>query len=749
MWQKSFTFILFMACFGLHLEAQVVLEVKDIQDSTVVPGAVLRMKHAAETIDYSSDERGRILLSHTLVDSLVYELLWSASGYASVHQHVFGAALQGSYYLIPEVHELENVVITAQYRPQQASESMHQVKIIDAQKIEQMGALNLRDVLTNTNNVRLSQDNILGSSMSMQGISGENVKILIDGVPLIGRQNGNLDLSQINLQNIERIEIIEGPLSVQYGTNALAGTINLITKNTDKKSKQVQLSTQYESIGNYNTSLSAQCKLKQVHLGINLGRNFFDGWSTGDRNFNYVRESRADASRFQEWKPKEQYFVEGSMAYKYKATSFSYKPSYFKETILNRGKPIGPYYEKAFDDTYTTLRNNHAITLATGWGKYWKINLIAAYNHYSRIKQTYFNDLTTLSKVLSENSSDQDTSKLNLLLSRGNFVHAKDSARVNYELGYDFNCETAHGKRIEGGRKTLGDYALYTTAEYKIKHLSIKPGLRAAYNTAYRTPLVPSLHLRYALNSKNVLRGSYARGFRAPSLKELYFFFVDINHNIVGNPELRSEYSHNYALSYLNQSRLGSQSLQSNLSFFYNHIDNMITLAYRSGTQYSYVNVGKYKTKGAQASVAWQIKSFKINTGLSYVGRYNGQSERYDVPAFSYSPEVNGSLEYHLKKHHLVLATYYKYNGKTLSYQITEDEVRESFINAYQILDLSVQKGLLKQRLSMTLGCKNLFNVTNLRASMAGTGAHSSSSNSLATATGRNFFVKLNWKLFK
>lgn len=176
----------------------------------------------------------------------------------------------------------------------------------------------------------------------------------------------------------------------------------------------------------------------------------------------------------------------------------------------------------------------------------------------------------------------------------------------------------------------------------------------------------------------------------------------------------------------------------------------MITLAYMSGSQYSYVNVGNYKTKGAQASVAWQIKSFKISTGLSYVGRYNSQSEQHDVPTFSYSPEVNGSLEYHLKKHHLVLATYYKYNGKTLSYQITEEEVRESFIDAYQILDASVQKGLLKQRLSITLGCKNLLNVTNLRVSMAGGGAHSSSTaSSLATATGRNFFVKLNWKLVK
>ena len=56
---------------------------------------------------------------------------------------------------------------------------------------------------------------------------------MIDDVAVIGRLNGNIDLSQINLNNVERIEIVEGPLSVEYGTDALAGTINLITKSTE------------------------------------------------------------------------------------------------------------------------------------------------------------------------------------------------------------------------------------------------------------------------------------------------------------------------------------------------------------------------------------------------------------------------------------------------------------------------------------------------------------------------------------
>lgn len=138
-------------------------------------------------------------------------------------------------HLYPEAVAINDVVITAQYAPNSAEKSVYKIKVIDRKKIDAMGAQTLRDALTNELNIRISQDNVLGSSLSMQGISGQNIKILIDGVPMIGRQNGNLDLSQINMNNVDHIEIVEGPLSVNYGTDALGGAINIITKKTQKK----------------------------------------------------------------------------------------------------------------------------------------------------------------------------------------------------------------------------------------------------------------------------------------------------------------------------------------------------------------------------------------------------------------------------------------------------------------------------------------------------------------------------------
>src|SRR5574343_609177 len=88
--------------------------------------------------------------------------------------------------------EMGNTVVrTGNIKPTASSQSVHHVKIIGAAQIERQGAVNLKDILSKELNVRIGNDNVLGSSLSMQGISGQNVKILLDGIPLTGRENGN------------------------------------------------------------------------------------------------------------------------------------------------------------------------------------------------------------------------------------------------------------------------------------------------------------------------------------------------------------------------------------------------------------------------------------------------------------------------------------------------------------------------------------------------------------------------------
>src|SRR5690606_37254026 len=152
----------------------------------------------------------------------------------------------------------------------------------------------------------MQRDPVLGTGMALQGLGGENVKILVDGIPVIGRQNGNIDLGQLPLENIQRIEMIEGPLSVLYGTNALAGTINLITRKDAGTSASA--SVYGDNTGTVRNNARFSFSGSRYRASFHASRHYFDGWNPGDPAIPDVRRRQADSSRYQAWKPRTQWF---------------------------------------------------------------------------------------------------------------------------------------------------------------------------------------------------------------------------------------------------------------------------------------------------------------------------------------------------------------------------------------------------------------------------------------------------------
>lgn len=644
---------------------------------------------------------------------------------------------------------IDEVVVTGQYSPNDPAKAVQKIKIIGRQKIEMMNAQNLKDVLSNELNIRLSNDNVLGSSMSIGGISGRNVKILIDGVPVIGRQDGNIDLSQINLNNIERIEIVEGPMSVNYGTDALGGAINLITKKEIRKTIEGNVSAYYESIGTYNLQGRVGFSKNKHTVTINAGRNFFDGWNPGEKiSFDYSPHI-ADSSRFFQAKAREQYFTTLQYIYKLnKNTTLNYKGDYFNEKITNRGLPTES--NKALDDYYRTKRTDNAVFMNTKVGK-GNINVLASYNDYQRFKNTYFNNLETLKETLQTTEGAQDTSKFNQFNTRGTYSNEIRSLLSTYEVGYDINLQNGTGRRIKNNKQFIGDYAAYASVEFRPwSRLIIRPGLRYSYNTSYDAPFIPSVNVSYKPTDHINFRAAYSKGFRAPDLKELYFYFYDVNHDIKGNENLKAEYSDNYSASVVYTNIVGKMLYKVDVSGFYNDIMDMITLAFTggaSGREYTYVNVGRYKTHGIQANVDLTIKNWKIGVGGSYIGRFNEYSQYMDtLAAFTYSPEVRGSVMYTWPKQALSVGLFYKFTGRLPGFGVNDSgEVAQTFINDYQIADLNISKKILKGKLQIGAGCKNIFNVSSVRSFMAGEGAHSGTSTNAVIGNGRLYFLKLDY----
>lgn len=727
-----------------------IIEVRSKEDNKPISFAYIIIHSIPDKKEFVfvTDTTGKANISK-LDKNLHYIINISSMGYKKITD-TLRITENKIYYLLPD-NILNEVVVTAQFAPNNPEKSVHKIKIIDSKKIEAMGAVNLRDVLTNELNIRLSQDNILGSSMNIQGISGQRIKILIDGVPVIGRLNGNIDISQLNLNNVERIEIVEGPLSVNYGTDALGGTINIITKKSQKESFSFMINNYYESNGQYNFSAKTGFKKLNHLISITGGRNYFDGWRYDEPPF-YIEKTRiADSLRYKIWKPKEQYFATLNYAYNFKKLKFGYTSDYFDEVIINKGKPRPPYYETAFDDYYYTRRINNSLNLNGYLSQNYYLNILAAHNYYRRIKNTYYKDLTTLNESLTENAGDQDTTKINHLMSRGSISKVDISKKINYEIGYDFNFEKFNGKKVKNSKQEIGDYAVFGSLEYKpFSSLIVRPGIRAMYNTAYKAPLIPSLNLKYSfplkdsVNQSLSIRLSFAKGFRSPSINELYFYFVDINHYIIGNPNLKAESSNNISMNVSYSKTFENKVLKIDFGGFYNDINNMISLAQSMGTQYSYFNIDKFKSLGVQLESNFSIKQLKINIGGTYTGRYNQISNNYKVEQFLFSPEVRCNLLYQFSKQQITLAMFYKYTGKLPLFTIdNENQVRKINIQDYSIADISIAKDFFSKKAKITIGSKNLFNVKNITGISSGS-AHSSGSNTLLLGMGRTYFIKLD-----
>ena len=663
---------------------------------------------------------------------------------------------------------LETFVVTAQYEETSKEKAVNKIRVINREKIDALAAVNLGDILKNELNVRLSQDNVLGTFMSLQGISGQNVKILVDGIPIIGRLNGSIDVSQINLNDIERIEIVEGPLSVNYGTDALAGTINLITKKKNNDGISCNINTYFESAGQYNLDGDFNFKKDNNLFKFSAGRNLFDGWSAHDPFFQFPKSRPADSLRSKSWKPKEQFF--GSLNHIYskdKLTIRSYF-NYFDEQILNRGMPRNPYFETAFDDYYNTWRKDVGIDIKNKLSNGGRLKLLAGYNHYKRIKLKYLKDLTNLEQQLTQTPGDQDTTIFDMFISRGSY--SKLNGKLNYQLGYEVDIESSLGKRIEGESREQSNFAIFGSAKWKAsKKLIIQPALRLAYNSSYQAPPIPSLNIKYAKNNLQ-LRGSYAKGFRAPSLKELYFYFVDINHNIVGNSNLSEESSNNFTGDISWKKSYDKCILNIDGGVFYNDINNLITLAVTDSItqQFSYVNIGNYKTTGIKINSELKYSNLNINLSAAHIGRYNNLHGEHtnnvsingttifesnvDLPKFIFSPEIRSNIVYNWSKYNLRFSTFYKYNGPIIRFNLNnEDEIVESRMGSFNTLDANITK-LFKNKkqnklfIEWSFGLKNIFDVQSVATTGISGGVHSGSTNSLPVGWGRSIFSSLKFR---
>ncbi|MEN8229541.1 MAG: TonB-dependent receptor [Bacteroidota bacterium] len=637
--------------------------------------------------------------------------------------------------LKPNYFGLDEVVVTGQYKPVSVDKSIYDIKFIGKPSIENQAANNMAELLSKELNFKIDHDPSTGSSLKLQGISGENVKILVDGVPLIGRLDGNIDLSQINLENVDHIEIVEGPMSVMYGSNALAGVVNIITKENKYARYKAGIHGYYESVGVYNLNGNLDKRFGNHAISLTGGRNFFGGYSL------------VDSSRYKEYKPKEQYNAGTIYTYSKEGISLKYKVDFFRENLLDRTNPLPPYKEIGYETWTATTRFNHSLHFNRRVSEKNNIHLMGAYSFYDRSRSTYRKDLTDLSKILTAT----DSSLFHAISARGGFNYANEALKLETQAGFDINTELGLGDRLLNGREFIGDYALFASLQWKPSdRFTLQPALRFSYNTAYESPVTPSLNIKYQLE-KTTFRISYARGFRAPSLKELYLNFYDSNHEIEGNPDLIAERSHNYNFTLSNNLDIASRPLELKAKAFYNIINDKITLVQVDPDNllhYRNVNTGHFESVGSDFTLGfYPIRNLSMDAGVSYIGR---KDSYYTTDNFIFSTSAVTNITLKFLKSRASTSMFYKYSGKypvpTLGAQ---EEVIVVYMEPHHNMDLNASVKLFRQQLRLTAGVKNIFNNTRLAGLDGGSGHGGGNGVSSLVGWGRTYFVGVNYYFTK
>lgn len=648
---------------------------------------------------------------------------------------------------------MEDVVVTGQFKPQSVKNSVYQVRVISAEKIRKQAATRLQDVLNNELNIRFSQDlSTGGSDITMMGLRGQNVKILLDGVPLTGRQgtSNEININQVDVNTVERIEIVEGPMSVVYGSDALAGVINIITKKAAPSMLSVTARVHEETTGNeyglfdkgtHNQHIGLTFRKNNWEAGGSLSHNFFGGWKD------------TAAGRELVWHKKDQLLANGFIGWKKNGFGIRYRIDGLDEIITNPGNFV--FYDReandtmAWDSEYLSQRIMHQLQASYMVNNNLSFQAQSAYTTYSRqVFSTTVSRKTgdvRLNTAPGTQSTDETTGFTARLLASWHI-----SKICSLQPGIDINTETGKGDRLSAGNNRIEDYAFFISSEISLAKLNIRPGLRFIKNSVYDAPpVIPSLNAKFSLTDHIILRAAYAHGFRSPSIRELYFNFFDANHQIVGNPGLKAETSDSYTFSATWKKAAQNNTTHSlNIGGFYNDVKNLIDYAVSGSNPNIFIltNVSNSKTAGFNAGGAVQHKQWNASLGASYTGFYNDYSgTAKELPVLQWSAELNAVVGYSIAKIGFDASLFYKFTGKRPYYVQNGTDYLLSEQKGYHWADLTLNKKLFKW-ITVNAGVRNLFDVTRLTNTLAAAGIHSGGG-VRNIAVGRSWFAGLsfNW----
>ncbi|MBT8272769.1 MAG: TonB-dependent receptor [Bacteroidia bacterium] len=635
--------------------------------------------------------------------------------------------------------KLDEVILTATRTYRQLSSLPLPAQIVKQEEIMAMNSMRLTDILNEQPGLVTVSEFVGGAGIQMQGLDAQYTLILIDGVPLIGRSAGTLDISRISVGNIKQIEIVKGASSSLYGNKALGGVINIIT-NKPKTDFHGKLFYRYGTFNTHDTSLNASFKNDNFSWSLFLNRNSSDGYQFPNAaNLNTVD-------------PYSNYTLNSKLGFD--LTS--------KTTIFVSGR----YYIQ--DQIYApTLEEKGEINISE-WNAHLKVE-----HHFNtklsgdlELYATRYKADEYLNSI--ENDSLFSKSDYNELLLRPELKGIyKPSDKSTVIAGVGLTHESLD--RTDFSTKPIFN-SPYIFAQYDgkpKKNLNLILGVRFDSHNEYASQWSPKAAIRFKLNDHLALKGSVGYGFKAPDFRQLYFDYTNgfVGYTILGYntvvtriPELEaqgqisnivvpiSEYedrlnpensvAYNFGITFDPIS-----TLQFELNLFKNNIHDLIDtrlIANKTNGQnvYSYYNVKDVYTEGLEFNSSWKpSNTLKFSLGYQLLFAKDKAAEDAfakgevfarlspNSPAFQLDEDDYFGL-YNRSRHMINLKVFYNYEPWKLKSNIRVNyrskyglfdtnsndylDRYDEFIEGYMIWNWAVNKRINKHY-DMGIGIDNIF----------------------------------------
>jgi outer membrane receptor for ferrienterochelin and colicins len=606
-----------------------------IRDSRgdALPGATLLIKENQQGTATNSD--GRFSLEQ--IRPGAYTLIISHIGYEPQEKKV---NIRGDQPLSLEVRlrekteALNDVVVTATRTARPVDEVPIPVQLIDKEQIERIGSLRLDEVLQEQTGLQMISDH--GSGLQMQGLSSDYILILIDGEPVIGRTAGTVDLSRLTVNNIERIEIIRGPSSSLYGSEAMAGVVNIITKGNDF-GWQGSFGTQYRSFNTLDAQAEAGFRNERLSVRMFANRLSSDGYDLTPES---VSQTVAPYEAFT-LGPKLSYDISEKL--KLTVSSRFYRES--SEDLM----------DLSLDGEETRMDN---INQRSDWNVLPILEFRPNDRHKLQFRQ-YLSGYETLSELnFSEGRQNYDRSTFDQTFQRSEAQYDwYQSDKHIITAGAGYLGEQVEATRYDDANSFTSHYAFAQYQWQPSERWNVVAGGRFDVHSAYADRLSPKLAVGYHPNKWLNVRASFGGGYKAPDFRQLLLAFTNpvAGYSVFGSrvvqekfaeveaqgqiervfidpatiEEIRAESSLAYNLGFDIKPK---ESIHWQVNLFYNDIQDLIETApiarkVNGQNIFSYFNFSEVITQGVETQLDYEpFPAWSFSLGYQYLDSRDQQA---------------------------------------------------------------------------------------------------------------------------